>query len=69
MSLTMFGTSTLTKVPPFPDVSIFSGIMVSADFSRFVVTVCPYGLALETSPVMDVFFPSHVCYIYTGCSV
>ena len=38
--------------------------MASADFSRFVVTACPYGLALETSPVMDVFFPPYTRLIY-----
>ena len=39
--------------------------MASADFSRFVVTACPYELALETSPVMDVFFPSYTRLIYS----
>ena len=38
--------------------------MASADFSRFVVTACPCGLALETSPVMDVFFPPYTRLIY-----
>ena len=42
--------------------------MASADFSRFVVTACPYGLALETSPVMDVFFPSYTRLIYSESS-
>ena len=38
--------------------------MASADFSRFVVTACLCWLALETSPVMDVFFPSYTRLIY-----
>ena len=42
--------------------------MASADFSRFVVTACPCGLALETSPVMDVFFPSYTSLIYSESS-
>ena len=42
--------------------------MASADFSRFVVTACRYGLALETSPVMDVFFPSYTRLIYSESS-
>ena len=42
--------------------------MASADFSRFVVTACPCGLALETSPVMDVFFPSYTRLIYSESS-
>ena len=39
--------------------------MAAADFSRFVVTAYPYELALETSPVMDVFFPSYTRLIYS----
>ena len=39
--------------------------MASADFSRFVVTASPCGLALETSPVMDVFFLSYTRLIYS----
>ncbi len=42
--------------------------MASADFSRFVVTACPCGLALETSPVMDEFFPSYTRLIYSESS-
>ena len=42
--------------------------MASADFSRFVVTACPCGFALETSPVMDVFFPSYTRLIYSESS-
>ena len=42
--------------------------MASADFSRFVVTACHCGLALETSPVMDAFFPSYTRLIYSESS-
>ena len=42
--------------------------MASADFSRFVVTACPLGFALETSPVMNVLFPSYARLIYSGSS-
>ena len=42
--------------------------MASADFSRFVVTACTCGLALETSPVMDAFFPSYTRLIYSESS-
>ena len=50
--------------PTFPDITT----QASADFSRFVVTAYPCGLALETSPVMDVFFPSYTCLIYSESS-
>ena len=56
---------------PSPIVGFFftlSATMASADFSRFVVTACPCGLALETSPVMDVFFPSYTRLIYSESS-
>ena len=42
--------------------------MASADFSRFVVTACPLGFALETSPVMYVLFPSYARLIYSESS-
>ena len=55
-------------IQSFPIGTRALGTMTSADFSRFVVTACPYGLALETSPVMDVFFPSDTRLIYSESS-
>ena len=37
--------------------------------SRSSLLLLAFRLVCETSPVMDVFFPSYTCYIYTGCSV